>query len=764
MLFSLARFNCSSEMVSITYLNSSSPPSDSGSIQSDTQSDAYNDSEGMLTELVAAPESSSTVVPSSPVIQTAPSVMRISPKPCQLRSVQRAAFPALGKAKLAAEDSDLDPLPEIVPNEGFTPKRSLAFENELSLPKSRSSRKSSHSSSGSSRYERHPSHSYYPMDTVESQLRFTRHLDKFLLRLLSQQQVGPLSRIRRSLSLSQSISQSPCDSGASATSSLYAADVSLAQSFGDSVVSSLSSSRSTSCSVSSAASLADIDAPSAYTQKSDNLSSSASPGYDIQTPMRFDAQLVYGSVSDGDEAEAAIDVDEGLPPIQPEARSVALAVNRLGTPLPSNDLKTPAAPKKTQHHFYPLVPNGLALPPRKRARFSKSDQPAQDHLKTGECMRNEPFSTGSSGERIAYSHRVSPVDTFIAVSCGDTASQGPISSQTVPDSQDIPLVPSLTGLLVCVPASFRRAASLRSDPSATKTIAFGDSGMERIAKPSPSPTSMTGAARTERNAATCPPTQPVTPATKMSTSKKSPTLSPFPVLSPSAFGSACRAPIYAADAAEARIKALVKRELADRRFDALLEGTIVFSEEAPPASVDSDTEMWRALGEDVSGGVLRLRDGDMHDDISENVDHYKTEDIPLFLGVEEDLRIKVVEWILDVRSPHTPVGSLKNYLQIMPPANLPKKNAFAHLRAQLTEAPDTRWHAAHLVTRYFFEIGTSEPPSPSTEPTSQHAGSPRVLQGREALTWDIGVACLALSVKVSLPWITTGITAHKRLC
>ena len=76
-----------------------------------------------------------------------------------------------------------------------------------------------------------------------------------------------------------------------------------------------------------------------------------------------------------------------------------------------------------------------------------------------------------------------------------------------------------------------------------------------------------------------------------------------------------------------------------------------------------------------------------------------------------------------------------------------KKNAFVHLRAQLTDSPDTRWHAAHLFTRYFLEIGTSTPPSPLPRPSEVEEG-PRILQGREAVTWDVAVACLSLAVKV----------------
>ncbi|EKM56708.1 uncharacterized protein PHACADRAFT_93145, partial [Phanerochaete carnosa HHB-10118-sp] len=292
------------------------------------------------------------------------------------------------------------------------------------------------------------------------------------------------------------------------------------------------------------------------------------------------------------------------------------------------------------------------------------------------------------------------------------------STDVKPCYLNLLLVLSLVNLLASVARPpFVRIPLRQIIPDATRTV-----------KSSPLPA---GTSR-ELDLATCPPTLPATPVSKDLTKRKLPFLSPVPVLSPSAFSPASRAPVSTMDAAEKRIRALVKRELSDRGSDGLLT-LKMFSHEAVANScepVDSDAEMWQALGERISDGTLKPRNEVMQEDELESTDNSQ-HDIPLVLGIEEDFRIKVVEWILDV----------------MPLVNSTKKNASAHLHAQLTESPDTRWHAAHLFTRYFLEIGTSTPPSPLLGGSSEDAKGPRVLLGREAVTWDIGVACLALTVK-----------------
>lgn len=59
----------------------------------------------------------------------------------------------------------------------------------------------------------------------------------------------------------------------------------------------------------------------------------------------------------------------------------------------------------------------------------------------------------------------------------------------------------------------------------------------------------------------------------------------------------------------------------------------------------------------------------------------------------------------------------------------------------LSESPEIRFHAGHLFLRYFSLVGH---PTGST-------GHDEDTEAFESVAWDIAVACLAISVKVSLP-------------
>ena len=93
---------------------------------------------------------------------------------------------------------------------------------------------------------------------------------------------------------------------------------------------------------------------------------------------------------------------------------------------------------------------------------------------------------------------------------------------------------------------------------------------------------------------------------------------------------------------------------------------------------------------------------------------------------------------------------------MVPPASRSKPQLCSHLREQLLESHDTRWHAAHLFTRYFLRLGVSPTGSPQiadesrSRLTNTEGKSARVLTGKEALTWDLALACMALAVKVRL--------------
>ena len=76
------------------------------------------------------------------------------------------------------------------------------------------------------------------------------------------------------------------------------------------------------------------------------------------------------------------------------------------------------------------------------------------------------------------------------------------------------------------------------------------------------------------------------------------------------------------------------------------------------------------------------------------------------------------------------------------------------LHAQLQDSHETRWHAAQLFTRYFYRLGSarSQTASPTIALCKSSLTEDALLahEGREVVTWDCAVACVALSVKASV--------------
>ncbi|KAI0795535.1 hypothetical protein C8Q75DRAFT_455872 [Abortiporus biennis] len=78
---------------------------------------------------------------------------------------------------------------------------------------------------------------------------------------------------------------------------------------------------------------------------------------------------------------------------------------------------------------------------------------------------------------------------------------------------------------------------------------------------------------------------------------------------------------------------------------------------------------------------------------------------------------------------------------IFPPT---QANFCAHLRPQLEHSPDTRWHATHLFTRYFVQLGISPSSSPIAYRKSSEKEDMNIdYDGEREIVWDVAVACLA---------------------
>ncbi|KAH8111550.1 hypothetical protein DFH11DRAFT_1745532 [Phellopilus nigrolimitatus] len=96
------------------------------------------------------------------------------------------------------------------------------------------------------------------------------------------------------------------------------------------------------------------------------------------------------------------------------------------------------------------------------------------------------------------------------------------------------------------------------------------------------------------------------------------------------------------------------------------------------------------------------------------------DEINTFLGIDEGFRREVIKWMLYV----TPS----------------KKLRVAELREHLLSNPETRFQAIMLFSHYFMRVGDAMPKATKKE-------TPLMKLGRQRITWDVAVSCLALAVK-----------------
>ncbi|KIP05434.1 hypothetical protein PHLGIDRAFT_150610 [Phlebiopsis gigantea 11061_1 CR5-6] len=484
----------------------------------------------------------------------------------------------------------------------------------------------------------------YALNTQDAQTQFTRELDGLLRQVQLEQR-----RLKADFTSSVSRSHSQESSSSSrfslsTSSSVYAADISLGHSTACSSASSFSASTHLSRSHSSTPSAVSGDNFASHSDHSDD----SPKGLEFaNTPMA--ARFVYGSISDETDG-AEIDLAEAEPgngeqQTQLGSEDVVEDLVRPSTPSSAHNLATPGAPKKNRSHFY--LTNVNAASSRKRPRvMSITDSPQQDRSPSGGYMRARPSSC-TPGEA------QTPPDSTVSPKARITGSD--VSPKRARLSYDVSRSNSSghtqVKLLAREPASFRRAASLRSEPSA-KLLSIAELKKKPavaavICSKSASNASLEG----NPDSGEYPPTQPVTPVSQSPHIPSSASGSPFPILSPSALGPMPTRRLMDAEVAESRIRILVRKELAARVSDGLLsarEDTGDISID-PCATVDSDQEMWTALGETVSNGEIKASKVGIRQQQSEDQPATPSlTEVPLTLGIEEEFRVRVVEWILDV--------------------------------------------------------------------------------------------------------------------
>ncbi|EMD37059.1 hypothetical protein CERSUDRAFT_124037 [Gelatoporia subvermispora B] len=293
-------------------------------------------------------------------------------------------------------------------------------------------------------------------------------------------------------------------------------------------------------------------------------------------------------------------------------------------------------------------------------------------------------------------------------------------------------------------ASLRRADSLRSD--ATTQDSEENGARKAAPQPALEPVSPTYTPSSSCTPGTYIPTEPATPVVsrKFQRGSFSRTLSPWPeplpVVAPPPFELIPRAPLSAEDAAEVRVRILLAKERAQRDTDGLFDTKPVVTSFSANTQVVADDNTKITVDDTPSVEGSGGYDADDESDCSAigHDDEARLNTSPLRqrptvearfsrpcprLGIKDCLKKEIIEWMLDV-VPH-------------PPPSEP--HCGTNIRNQLRISPETRFHAVYMFLRFFMRLGPSPSSSQNTDGSANH--------GREAVSWDIAVACLTMSVK-----------------
>ena len=232
------------------------------------------------------------------------------------------------------------------------------------------------------------------------------------------------------------------------------------------------------------------------------------------------------------------------------------------------------------------------------------------------------------------------------------------------------------------------------------------------------------------------PTEPTTPTSTDQAfgSLQSLASADLPLLEPPPFELVPRAPLSTEDAAERRIVVLLEREKANRDIEGL--GT------NPPHILQRTEDEEERFWTDTQDLPPCEADPDMEDVQSTNpkrntLNRALSSSTPIELNIDSRVFEEVMQWFLEASllSCLNPYLTLAICAQVMPP-----EDEFAttytpgDLFDLLSTSNETRFHAGHLFMRYFNLVSC--------------AGEDEEPEALETITWDLAVACLALSVKV----------------
>lgn len=314
----------------------------------------------------------------------------------------------------------------------------------------------------------------YPrsLDTHEAQMKFSERLTKLLLHVAKEENDHKTQPAEQSSKPSPTRSTSAIHAPTHVLTALNSASASLYTTcVSSSVYSADISGFETGASV-SAPSWSVSASSRASKSCTSSFSSVSGPDYDLQAPNRSFAQYASSHASSKDESAACL--PGAVPNFNPQLTVLSLtgAHAPLRTPsLCSHSLsRTPAAPKKVQHHI--RIPSENAIIKSKKRRRSNSPPPTADETPTHNCLMDQDAPSPETGEHTRDECTEQVADENVPPEPLKRRADTLVKRRklTIPSTRVHPKeladVDSTYGkqeLRASTLASFRRAASMRSE-------------------------------------------------------------------------------------------------------------------------------------------------------------------------------------------------------------------------------------------------------------------------------------------------------------
>lgn len=491
---------------------------------------------------------------------------------------------------------------------------------------------------------------YYSLESYASQLAFSRHLEQLLLAVLEER--GLPDECSPSGSCDAEVPRLPLGS-------LYALDPGVPA---VPVLANAVNVTSPTCS----GTLSPQALITAYAEGSQDLtcdSSGASPA-EGSPATALNYGFVYVQVDEHDDDSDLYDDSDGSSEASCGTPSVVAALasgitspvacqpsthatQAMRTPSPVQNMTVPQAPRKSTHNTF--VQSSSPIRPHHGRRLAERGHVATSDYVTSDYMRVDSVSPPQDREGgSAYMHKNRATNGVPPQMKKRKHPPEPTAEKSVTLA---------SRFLAKEPASLRRAASLRSEVSVsdlvgTKLGSTTSCNGSQYEKPShddqlhgqvPMESSLSGSPGPDNapQDISCAPTQVSTPDPRRRFNDITPSDSPLPLIAPPAYELIPIAPLSVCDFAALRIAALIKKDGEERAADGLSDLTALvhktISNEiagTTPVVVKQELEEPRPYTNDTT-----------HMQTDSGVD----ENSQFKIGIDESFRMKVVQWMLDVR-------------------------------------------------------------------------------------------------------------------